>query len=1150
MNIPELEEEILKFWQKKKIFEKSIRQSRRRPIFSFYDGPPFATGLPHYGHILATAIKDTVIRYWVMKGYRVERRVGWDCHGLPVENLIEKELGTKTKRDIEEKIGLEKFNQACRDSVFRCVDDFQKTLRRVGRWADYSNAYTTMDTDYTESVWWVFKQLAEEGLVYQDFRVTPYCPRCGTPLSNFEVNQGYQEVKDESIYVKFPLTDGRYLLVWTTTPWTLPGNVAVAVNPDFEYIEVEIGGEKLILAKERLNDVLQDKEYDLIKSFSGRDLVGSNYQPLYSTHNLPEHKKVYQVVGADFVSLDDGTGLVHLAPAFGEDDQNVGRQEGLPTLITVDLEGKIIIGSGFPGEGKFVKEADQDIKKDLIQRHLLFRSQKITHTYPFCWRCDTPLIYYPIKSWYVRVSKIRQQLVKNNQKIHWVPEHLKEGRFGKWLEGARDWAISRNRYWGAPIPVWECSNCHQQVIIGSKKDLGRYNQGSNNYYFLRHGETTCYLSKTIENDIKNDHCHLTNQGREQIQNVAEELKNKKIDLIVSSDFRRTRQTAEIVASVLQKPLVFEPRLRDINVGKLNGKKISSVDEEMIWSKDNLDQPFPDGESRLDCWRRMKQVFDQLENKYQDKKILIVSHAFPLECFWGIVNGRGLNEIIRRQKYFQIAELRKAAARFWPFNPNGEIDFHRPYIDQIKLKCPHCGNEMQRTEEVFDCWFESGSMPYAQWHYPFENKKLVENSFPADFIAEGMDQTRGWFYTLHVLAGALTKQDIGLGKNQPAFKNVIVNGLVLGEDGRKLSKHLKNYSPPEEVIDQYGADALRFFLLASTPIGQDYLFSEKRVADIYRRVVMTLWNSYLFFETYRPKNLKIKSLINNDILDRWIISRLNSLIVEIDQQMKDYELTKAMRPIAEFINDLSNWYIRRSRKKFQSPQNKEELAKSAQLLATILMNLSQIIAPAMPFIAETIYQKMIKLWPAKKWPESVHLSNFPVADAKKIDDNLEKKMEKVRNISRQILAERSQLGIKVRQPLAKVVVQRDQINDPELWQLVLDETNIKNVEFSSKNKKEIVLDTELTPELKREGFLRDFIHRLQMMRKKANLQPSQKIDLAISGDEELINWIKRNEVLVKEEASLRKIIFDEGQNSELSKEIVFDERKIMVGIILD
>lgn len=1145
MTIPQLEEEVLKFWQKKKIFEKSVRQRRRRPLFSFYDGPPFATGLPHYGHILATAIKDTVVRFWVMRGYQVKRRVGWDCHGLPVENLIEKELKVRTKKDIEEKIGLEKFNQACRNSVFRCVGDFQKTLQRVGRWADYTQSYSTMDSDYTESVWWVFKKLDEAGLVYQDFRVTPYCSRCGTPLSNFEVNLGYQEVEDESIFVKFLLEDGRYLLVWTTTPWTLPGNAAVAVNPNFIYSEVRIGREILILAEGRIKEILEGKEYQILKKFLGKELIGLNYSPLYKIDKVPECKKIYQVVGADFVSLEEGTGLVHLAPAFGEDDQNVGRKEGLPMLITVDLEGKIVSGLSFPGEGKFIKEADQDIKDDLRKRKLLFRSEKIKHTYPFCWRCNSPLIYYPIKSWYIKVSQLRKQLVKNNQKIRWVPAHLKEGRFGKWIEGAKDWCVSRNRYWGAPIPVWKCQDCRRHLVIGSKKELGRYNIGSNYYYFLRHGESTCYRARIIENDITNDNCHLTSLGKGQIKKVARKLVKGKIDLIIASDFLRTRETAEIVAKELNQPIIFDSFLRDLDVGELNGRQIESIDKQLLWTKDSLSEPFPKGESRLDCWQRMKNVFDKLEKKYQGKKILIVGHAFPLECFWGIVQGWGLDEVIARKTYFKIAELRKSQAKIWPFNRQGRFDFHRPYIDSIKLKCPFCGGVMKRDQGVFDCWFESGSMPYAQWHYPFANKRLVEKSFPADFIAEGMDQTRGWFYTLHVLASALTLKDIGLGKNQPAFKNVIVNGLVLGEDGRKLSKHLKNYSPPEEVIDKYGADSLRFFLLASTPIGQDYLFSERRVGEVFRRVIMTLWNLYSFFEVYRPRKVKLRKKISpKNILDRWIISRLNSLNQEIIKQMEKYELTKAVRPIIDFIDDLSNWYVRRSRKRFQKSTAQERKIAS-EMLGLILLRLSLITAPAMPFISESLYRRLSKLF-VGNWLESVHLNNFPQPNKMLIDYQLEDKMRLVRDISRQILAERSKLGIKVRQPLAKVILKKDLLKNQDLWLLIKEETNIKQVEFNINIKEEIILDTLLTPELKEEGFLREFIHQIQMLRKKSGMKPSQKVVLAINGDQELINWVRKNQLLVKKEASIRKIVFDL-IGSGLSKEIVFDGKKIVIGI---
>ncbi|MDD3773977.1 MAG: isoleucine--tRNA ligase [Patescibacteria group bacterium] len=566
-NYPQAEEEILAFWQKNKIFEKSLEQRKNSPNFSFYDGPPFATGKPHYGHILASSLKDTITRFYSQRGNHVPRKMGWDCHGLPVENLVEKELGIKSKKEIE-KLGIDKFNQACKKAVTRHIDDFVDTLTRFGRWGDFENAYYTMDKDYSESVWWVFKQLDELGLIYEDRRVSAYCPRCGTPLSNFEVNQGYKDVVDNSIYVLFKLKKEKntYFLVWTTTPWTLSANLALAIG-DFKYVKVKAGDRFLILAYDQLN--LLTDQYEIIEEYKPKQLLGLEYEPLYpqSQHlhsggNLENAFKVYQ---ADFVNVQDGSGIVHVAPSFGEDDMQLGRKNKLGMLITVNKEGKSLVD---PGKNLRVKDADKSIIKDLSDREILYKEEKIKHAYPFCWRCDTALLYYPVKTFYVRVSELVDKLVANNEQIHWVPKYLKEGRFGKWLQEARDWAVSRNRYWGAPIPIWKCDSCDHQETIGSIKEIE----------------------------------------------------------------------------------------------KKSGQKVT--------------------------------------------------------------------------------------------------DLHRPYIDQVIYNCPKCEGKMKRTSEVFDCWFESGAMPYAAWHYPFENKQEAENNFPADFIAEGLDQTRGWFYTLNVLATALTSKDIG------------------------------------------------------------------------------------------------------------------------------------------------------------------------------------------------------------------------------------------------------------------------------------------------------------------------------------------------------------------------------------------------------
>ncbi|GMX58591.1 MAG: isoleucine--tRNA ligase [Candidatus Microsyncoccus archaeolyticus] len=875
------EEKILKYWEEKDIFHKSIKKREGSPYFSFYDGPPFATGKPHYGHILATTIKDAVLRYWTMMGYQVPRRVGWDCHGLPVENLIEKEMGIKNKKEIEE-MGIEKFNDACRSSVFACVDDFESTLKRVGRWADYDKAYSTLENNYIESVWWVLKQLWDKNLVLKNYRVSPYCPRCGTTLSNFEVNQGYKEVKDKSIYVKFKIVDrDEYLLVWTTTPWTLPGNVALAVNPELNYVLVENNSKKYILAKERIS--ILDKEYKIVKELKGKDLVGLKYEPMFDyLKDVENIENAFQVIAGDFVSFEDGTGIVHMNPMYGEDDFNIGMKYKLPFFHTVDLSGKFK-EEVYDLNGEFVKDADEKIVEKIKQKDLLYKEEIVSHEYPYCWRCDSPLLYYAIESWYISVTKIKKELIDNNKQIHWVPEHIKEGRFGKWLEGARDWNFSRNRFWGAPIPIWECEECKELICIGSIEELEK-----------------------------------------------------------------------------------------------NG-------------------------------------------------------------------GEKLN------------------------------DLHLPYIDNIKFKCLKCGKEMKRTSGVFDCWFESGSMPYAQWHYPFENKDLVEKTFPADFIAEGLDQTRGWFYTLHVLSTALTINDIGLGKNSPAFKNVIVNGLILDEKGRKLSKKLKNYPDPKDVFDKYGADALRFFLLSSTAIGEDYRFSEDRVKEVWRKVISSIENCLAFYETYKKE---CKEIGSSNILDKWIVSRTEKLNNEIIELMNEYELTKASRLFYDYIDDLSNWYIRRSRKRFQ----KEEEASAT--LKYCLLKLSKLIAPFSPFIAEETYLKI------DNSEESVHLCDYPVANKENINENLEKEMQEGRDIVNIVLSERSKNNIKVRQPLLCVKIKKH--IDSEILELIKEEINVKEVIIDDNITTEAELNLEITPELKEEGMIRDIVRHIQQMRKEQGFVPKDRI----------------------------------------------------------
>ncbi len=927
------EEKILKYWEDNNIFHKSIKNRENCPYFSFYDGPPFATGKPHYGHILATTIKDSVLRYWTMKGYQVPRRVGWDCHGLPVENLIEKELGIKNKKEIEE-MGVQKFNDACRASVFTCVDDFQETLKRVGRWADYDKAYSTLENNYIESVWWVLKQLWNKDLIEKNYRVSPYCPRCGTTLSNFEVNQGYKETKDKSIYVKLKTKEGSFL-VWTTTPWTLPGNVALAVNPELIYCLVENNNEKYVLAKDRLS--VLEGEFNIIKEFKGQELIGLKYEPVFDyLKNIENIENAFQVVSGEFVSSEDGTGIVHMNPMYGEDDFNIGKKYNLPLFHTVDFAGRFK-EEVYDFKGQFVKEADQKIIDKLKENNSFYKEEIISHEYPYCWRCDSPLLYYAIESWYIAVTKIKEQLIKNNESVHWVPDHIKEGRFGKWLEGARDWNFSRNRFWGAPIPIWECEECREMVCVGSMEDIEKY----------------------------------------------------------------------------------------------GGKKMD--------------------------------------------------------------------------------------------------DLHLPYIDEIKLKCPKCSKEMKRTSGVFDCWFESGSMPYAQWHYPFENKELVEKTFPADFIAEGLDQTRGWFYTLHVLATALTLEDIGLGKNNPAYKNVIVNGLVLDEKGRKLSKKLKNYPDPKEVFDKYGADALRFFLLSSTSIGEDYRFSEDRVKEVWRKIISSIENCFSFYETYKQDCEEIES---TNVLDKWIISKTERLNEEIIKLMDNYELTKSSRLFYDFLDDLSNWYIRRSRKRFQKT---EEIKEASSTLKYVLLKLSKLIAPFAPFISEEIFLKI------DNSKESVHLCDYPEVRKKLIDNDLEKEMQEARDIVNLALKERSEKGIKVRQPLKALKV-KNEIKE-SIAELIKEEINVKEIVLDN-SINEIELDLEITSELKEEGLVRDIVRHIQQMRKEQGFVPKDRIIILYQNSEFFDKILINNK-----DSILRDVLGDDFKKEELveGKEVLIEGNKIVLKI---
>jgi len=1150
LNSSEIEEKILKFWQENKTFEKSLKKREKKPIFSFYDGPPFLSGRPHYGHILATVIKDSVTRFWSMKGFRVERRVGWDCHGLPVENLIEQKLNLKIKKDIE-KMGIDKFNAACREYVFDCEKEFRETLQRVGRWADYSNAYYTLDNFYMESVWWVFKKLWDEKLIYKDFRVTPYCFRCGTPLSNFEVNQGYKEAEDPSIYVKFPVKGEKntYLLVWTTTPWTLTANVAIAVNPKLTYTNYKVNGEYLWAYN--LPSGINDKEIEVIEKISGKRLAELEYEPLYEASGVKLQATSYKILGADFVSTEDGTGLVHIAPAFGEEDYNLikSKNKKFEFPFTVDEEGKM--KKGIIGEGLFVKEADKVILKDLENRNLLYKKETILHQYPFCWRCDSPLLYYPLSTWYIAVTKIKSKLIKNNKKIHWVPEHIKKGRFGKWLAEARDWAFSRNRFWGAALPIWQCESCHKDIAIGSLKELGQLSVNSNNHYFLlRHGHSESNHHNSLSCWPEQKIVHLTDKGRDQIEKVAKILKKKNIQLIFSSDLLRTTETSEIVSKEIKVPVKFDERLREYNVGIFNNGPKEKFDEFMSSHHFNKFLRTPQGgENLYDIRKRMMNFILELENKYQNKNILIVSHCDPLCVLQGASQGlgeKGIAEIIEKNR-INVGELREIKFLNLPYTGKGRLNLHRPYIDRIELKCPKCKGRAHRVSEVFDCWFESGAMPYAQWNYPMENKNLVEKTFPADFIAEGLDQTRGWFYTLHVLASALTLKNIGLGKDKPAFKNVVVNGLILDAFGKKLSKKSQNYVAPEIILNKFGADALRYFLLSSTQMGEDYQVSDKGVEEIFRKVVDKFKNIFSFFNLYvdKPQTQKLRA---DNVLDKWILARLNEAIKQITDKMKIYELTDATRILMDFIDDLSNWYVRRSRKRFSdfTKNNgaavKQDFKQASAVLGYVILETSKLLAPFAPFISEAVYLTLTQ--------NSVHLEDWPKTNKKLIDKKLLEEMAEIRRLASLGLAKRLEAGIKVRQPLASLKLKAKNLklkNNKKLLDILKDEINVKEIIFDSKIKEDMELDTKITPELKAEGILRDLTRLVQGLRQDAGYQPKDRIILMIEGPAELKAILEKNNDFLKKEINAHEIELRHSDKFDAESNTKFGDWQIWLGV---
>ncbi|PIS39468.1 MAG: isoleucine--tRNA ligase [Candidatus Nealsonbacteria bacterium CG08_land_8_20_14_0_20_38_20] len=1208
IDFPKLENRILRYWKKNRIFEKSIERRKRARDFVFYEGPPTANGRPGIHHVLSRVFKDIIPRYKTMRGFRVLRKGGWDTHGLPVELEIEKKLGLKAKKEIE-KYGLAKFNKKCRQSVWEYKKEWEKLTERIAFWLDMKNPYITYEREYIESVWWILKEIYRKGLLYKDYKVVPYCPRCGTSLSSHEVALGYKTVKDLAVIVKFPITEQKFInkycrgkptsfLAWTTTPWSLPTTMALAIGADYNYVAVNVKEEQIICLKERLGYImshLPGVKYEIINEFKGKEMEHISYKHPFGEfyqerEKIRDNPNVYKTHITDYVGIEEGAGIVTINGAFGEIDMEASKKIGLPVLVNVKTDGTFAEEMGeFAGMQVKPREdrgkTDVELIKYLDRKSFLFAKEKYEHSYPFCWRCNSPLLYYAKKSWFIKMTKVKEDLIKNNQKINWAPKYIKEGRFGEWLREVRDWTLSRERYWGTPLPIWQCQIgknqklCDNVVVIGSKEDLLSQKFSTNNYFLFRHGHSLRQVTN-LADSLPDSRMPLTKKGINEVKKAAKKIKNKKIALIFSSDILRAKETAEILAKETGAKIIFDKRLREVNVGIFNGK-----DSKLVWDylskKKNLSAAkIPKGESLMAVRKRVYDFLEKIDKEQEGKNILIVSHEFPLTVLEKTLAGLSLEEIIKwrrenRSQLIRTGHWRKVEFKKLPLNQKGELDFHRPYIDEVKFFCQKCGETMERVPEVIDCWFDSGSMPFGQAHWPFawpqiKNEKLkIKNyikkgfQFPADYICEGVDQTRGWFYTLLAISTLL---DFG-----PAYKNVISLGHVLDEKGEKMSKSRGNTVDPSSIIEKYGADATRWYFWTINQPGDSKLFLEKDVEQALKKFILTFWNCCTFFETYVSKKefsifnfqFSNKSQIRNPkhVLDKWIISRLNSLILEATQKLDKYDITGAARAIEGFtINDLSLWYIRRSRRRFQRPENKKELQESSATLNYVLLTLSKLTAPFIPFLSEEIYNNLQLT--TYNLQQSVHLEDWPKVNKKLIDKKLEENMEKVREVVAQALAERAKASIKVRQPLSKLKIKNEKLKmNDELLDLLKEEVNVKEIIFDSKIKSEVELDTKITAELKEEGIIREVSRHIQGMRKKMGLKPKDKILVFYFGSQNLNEILTKNEKVIVEEGKIKDFQIRAAPKESLrlptgredkkvfniEKEFEIDRQKLWLGI---
>ena len=1049
MNFVEREKNIEKFWEDEQIFKKSIDSRKQGPTYTFYDGPPTANGKPHIGHVLTRVIKDMIPRYRAMKGYMVPRKAGWDTHGLPVELEVEKMLGLDGKEQIEQ-YGLEPFIEHCKESVWKYKGMWEKFSNTVGFWADMEHPYVTYHNSFIEAEGWALKEIWNKGLLYKGFKIVPYCPRCGTPLSSHEVAQGYKDVKERSAIAKFPVKgEDAYILAWTTTPWTLPSNVALCVNPDETYVKVKMkeDGTVYYMAQALCDTVLGEGTYDVLETFVGKDLEYKEYEPLFDYAVATcekQHKKAFYIVCDNYVTLTDGTGVVHIAPAFGEDDSKVGKKYDLPFVQLVDGKGEMTKET--PWAGMFCKKADPEVLKALRESGLLFSAPVFEHSYPHCWRCDTPLIYYARESWFIKMTAVKDDLIRNNNTINWIPESIGKGRFGDWLENVQDWGVSRNRYWGTPLNIWECE-CGCQHAIGSQAEL----------------------------------------------------------------------------------------------------------------------------------KSMSPNYTDVVKKY-------------------------------------AKEMDQEA--------NGEVELHRPFIDDVTITCPKCGKQMHRVPEVIDCWFDSGSMPFAQHHYPFENKELFEQQFPADFISEAVDQTRGWFYSLLAISTLIF--------NKAPYKNVIVLGHVQDENGQKMSKSKGNAVDPFDALQTYGADAIRWYFYINSAPWLPNRFHGKAVIEGQRRFMGTLWNTYAFFVLYANIDNfdATKYTLEYDklpVMDKWLLSKLNSLIKEVDDDLGNYRIPEAARALQDFVDDMSNWYVRRSRERFWAKGMEQDKINAYMTLYTALVTVAKVAAPMIPFMTEDIYQNLVRSLD-KEAPESIHLCDFPVANEAHIDKDLEAKMEEVLKVVVLGRAARNTANIKNRQPIGRMFVKAETAL-PEFYQeIIQDELNVKKVEFTDDvraftsysfkpqlrtvgrkygkyvneikeilagldgnqamdtlnetdllsfetqdgtkvelakedllidmaqvpgfvsegdNFVTVVLDTNLTPELIEEGFVREIISKIQTMRKEAGFEVMNHINVFQDGNDKLAEILKNHTEEIKKEVLADNILI--GTMGGYTKEWDINGEKGMFGV---